>query len=133
MQKLKTDILIVGAGLTGLMTAYALSELKTNIIIIDKFNFVSEKNNNFAIMAPYIQVEKDKLNKNYLKNISPIEVENVRGFAMFLNLSEFKEDVFTGVDLVHSQGIFIGLSPFTKEYEIVKLINIFDDYLTKYK
>ena len=58
---------------------------------LDNFIKAAEKNNNFAIMAPYIQVEEDKLNKNYLKNILPIEVENVRGFAMFLNMSEFKE------------------------------------------
>ena len=52
---------------------------------------LKEKIDNFAIMAPYIQVEKDKFDKNYLKNISPVEVENVKGFAMFLNLPEFKE------------------------------------------
>ena len=45
MQEFKSDILIVGAGLTGLMTAYALSDLKTNIIVVDKFNFVTENNN----------------------------------------------------------------------------------------
>ena len=54
MQELKTDILIVGAGLTGLMTAYALSDLKINIIIIDKFNFVSEKNNNYDMRTTAI-------------------------------------------------------------------------------
>ena len=50
-----------------------------------------EKISDFAIMAPYIQEEKDKFDKNYLKNISPVEVENVKGFAMFLNLSEFRD------------------------------------------
>ena len=46
----------------------------------------------FAIMAPYIQEEKDKFDKkNDLKNISPVEVGNVKGFAMFLNISEFRE------------------------------------------
>jgi len=39
MKELHCDILIVGGGLTGLMTAYALSPLKKNIIIIDKFDF----------------------------------------------------------------------------------------------
>ena len=43
-------------------------------------------------MAPYIQEEKDKFDKkNDLKNISPVEVGNVKGFAMFLNISEFRE------------------------------------------
>jgi len=39
MKELHSDILIIGGGLTGLMTAYALSPLKKNIIIIDKFDF----------------------------------------------------------------------------------------------
>ena len=54
MKELKSDILIVGAGLTGLMTAYALSDLKVNIIIIDKLNFLSEKNNNFDMRTTAI-------------------------------------------------------------------------------
>ena len=43
MKELKCDILIVGAGLTGLMTAYTLASLKKNIILIDKFDFDKEK------------------------------------------------------------------------------------------
>ena len=54
MKELKSDILIVGAGLTGLMTAYALSDLKINIIVIDKYNFVSEKNNNYDMRTTAI-------------------------------------------------------------------------------
>jgi len=46
MKKMKSDILVVGAGLTGLMAAFALSNLNTNIIIIDKVDFLSKKNNN---------------------------------------------------------------------------------------
>ena len=34
-----SEFLIIGGGLTGLMTAYALAPLKKNIIIIDKFDF----------------------------------------------------------------------------------------------
>ena len=41
-------------------------------------------------MSPYIQKEKDKFDE-HSKNITPIEVKNVKGFAMFLNISEFKE------------------------------------------
>ena len=54
MQELNSDILIVGAGLTGLMTAYALSDLKINIIVIDKYNFVSEKNNDYDMRTTAI-------------------------------------------------------------------------------
>ena len=39
MKELHSDILIVGGGLIGLMAAYALSPLKKNIVIIDKFDF----------------------------------------------------------------------------------------------
>ena len=45
MKNLQCDILIIGGGLTGLMTAYTLSELKKNIIIVDKNDFRQSKNN----------------------------------------------------------------------------------------
>ena len=56
-------------------------------------NFIKaiEKVHDFAIMAPYIQEKKDNFDKHHSKNISPVEVENVKGYAMFLNISEFKE------------------------------------------
>ena len=58
---------------------------------LENFIKATEKIYDFAIMAPYIQEEKNKFDKNYLKNISPVEVGNVKGFAMFLNISEFRE------------------------------------------
>ena len=58
---------------------------------LENFVKATKKISDFAIMAPYIQEEKDKLNKNKLENILPVEVKNVKGFAMFLNISEFKE------------------------------------------
>ena len=42
--------------------------------------------------------KKNKNDKNYLKNISPVKVDNVKGFAMFLNLSEFKDIGFFDED-----------------------------------
>jgi len=41
MKELQCEILIVGGGLTGLMSAFALSLLKKNIIIIDSFDFIA--------------------------------------------------------------------------------------------
>ena len=59
---------------------------------LENFIKATERIYDFAIMAPYIQEEKDKFDKkNDLKNISPVEVGNVKGFAMFLNISEFRE------------------------------------------
>ena len=46
MKKITSDITIVGAGLTGLMSAFALSDLNIDIVVIDKFDFFSKKNNN---------------------------------------------------------------------------------------
>lgn len=45
MKDLDCDVLIVGAGLTGLITAKALSDFKINIILIDGHNFNSAKSN----------------------------------------------------------------------------------------
>ena len=44
----------------------------------------------FAIMAPHVQEKKDENKKIDNKNSSPILVKNVKGFAMFLNMSEFQ-------------------------------------------
>ena len=41
-------------------------------------------------MAPHVQEKKDENKKIDNKNSSPILVKNVKGFAMFLNMSEFK-------------------------------------------
>jgi len=81
-------------GLKKVKTKYALilnPDATLHPSAFENFIKAKEKIDNFAIMAPYIQEEKDKFDKNYLKNISPVEVENVKGFAMFLNISEFKD------------------------------------------
>ena len=44
----------------------------------------------FAIVAPLVQKKKDENKKIDNKNSSPILVKNVKGFAMFLNMSEFQ-------------------------------------------
>ena len=54
MKELKCDILLVSAGLTGLMTAYTLASLKKNIILIDKFDFAKKKQNKVDIRTTAI-------------------------------------------------------------------------------
>ena len=54
MKELKSDIIIVGAGLTGLMAAYALSSLKINIVLIDKFNFIRQKSKKYDLRTTAI-------------------------------------------------------------------------------
>ena len=81
-------------GLKKVKTKYALilnPDATLHSSALEKFIEVTEQIHNFAIMAPYIQEEKDKLDILDSKNNSPVEVENVKGFAMFLNISEFKD------------------------------------------
>jgi len=82
-------------GLKKVKTKYALILNPDATLLpsaLENFVKATEKIYDFAIMAPYIQEEKDKFDKkNDLKNISPVEVGNVKGFAMFLNISEFRE------------------------------------------
>ena len=81
-------------GLKKVKTKYALilnPDAMLHPSALENFIKATEKVYDFAIMAPYIQEEKDKFGKHYSKNISPVKVENVKGFAMFLNISEFKE------------------------------------------
>ena len=52
----------------------------------------------FAIMGPYLQGKKNNDEKNDLKESAPIATVNVKGFAMFLNLSEFKDIGFFDED-----------------------------------
>ena len=46
MKEFNTDVLIVGGGLTGLLTAYTLSTLDYNICLVDGASFISDKNSN---------------------------------------------------------------------------------------
>ena len=80
-------------GLKKVTTKYALvlnPDTTLHPSALKNFLETSKKISEFAIMAPYIQEEKNKRDTNYLKNVSPVQVPNVKGFAMFLNLSEFK-------------------------------------------
>jgi len=81
-------------GLKKVTTKYALilnPDTTLHPSTLENFLKTAEKITEFAIMGPYIQEEKNNNDANYLKNLSPIQVVNVKGFAMFLNLSEFKD------------------------------------------
>ena len=58
---------------------------------IENFLKVTQKIGEFAIIGPYIQEEKDYKEKSNLDDLAVVPVVNVKGFAMFLNLSEFKD------------------------------------------
>ena len=81
-------------GLKKVTTKYALilnPDAKLHPSALENFIRTTEKIPEFAIMAPYIQEKKNNNDKNNLKKVSPVQVDNVKGFAMFLNLSEFKD------------------------------------------
>jgi len=76
-------------GLKKVTTKFALvlnPDATLNPSTLTNFLKTTEKIPEFAIMAPHKQGEK-----NNLENSAPIETINVKGFAMFLNLSEFKD------------------------------------------
>ena len=76
-------------GLKKVTTKFALvlnPDATLNPSTLTNFLKTTEKIPEFAIMAPYKQ-----RGKNNLENSVPIETINVKGFAMFLNLSEFKD------------------------------------------
>ena len=88
-------------GLKKVTTKYALilnPDATLHSSTLENFLKTVEQIPEFAIMGPYIQDKKNNNEKNYLKNSNPIPAINVKGFAMFLNLSEFKDIGFFDED-----------------------------------
>ena len=83
-------------GLSKVKTKYALI-LNPDAVLegkaVDCFLTTAKKISNFAIISPSIQEEKDLL-FNDKESSSLKEIENVKGFAMFLNMNNFKETGF---------------------------------------
>ncbi len=81
-------------GLSMVKTKYALVLNPDTILdknAINNFFLNVKKSLDFAIIGPAIQEKKDNLNKELIFKNDLIEVEYVKGFAMFLNLEQFKE------------------------------------------
>ena len=81
-------------GLKRVRTKYALI-LNPDAILaestLENFTKAAELIPDFAIMAPHKQDIKNEIRENVEENFYPQLVKNVKGFAMFLKLSEFKE------------------------------------------
>jgi len=80
-------------GLKKVKTKYALilnPDATLHSSTFENFFQAVDQTPNFAIMAPFIR-EKNNEEEKIEKTLSPILVNNVKGFAMFLNLSEFKD------------------------------------------
>ena len=81
-------------GLSQVRTKYALiinPDAQVEDSTIDNFFKSAKKNPDLAIISPFIQEQKNLQNIDEKKINKLIEVVNVKGFAMFLNLKEFKE------------------------------------------
>jgi len=57
---------------------------------IDNFFVSAEKYQNFSIIGPAVQEDKDKIKYKNKNNQDLIEVNSVKGFAMFLNMKQFE-------------------------------------------
>ena len=83
-------------GLSKVKTKYALI-LNPDAVLeskaIDCFLSSAKRISNFAIISPSVQEEKDLLIKDK-ESSSLKEIENVKGFAMFLNMKNFLETGF---------------------------------------
>ena len=81
-------------GLSMVKTKYALVLNPDTILeknAIGNFFLNVKKSLDFAIIGPAIQEKKDNLKQELKFKDDLIEVEYVKGFAMFLNLDQFKE------------------------------------------
>ena len=81
-------------GLKKIKTKYALilnpdASLYENSL--ENFFKVAKQVSDFAIIGPYIQTSKNEFKSSHSTMDEPKSVSNVKGFAMFLNLSEFTE------------------------------------------
>ena len=65
-QTIKTDILIIGGGIAGLVTAYMLSENNKNITLIDKNNIGNGITNKTTAKITFLQgIIYQTLQKNF--------------------------------------------------------------------
>ena len=81
-------------GLSKVKTNYALILNPDTILkneAIKNFFVNVEKSLDFAIIGPAVQEKKDQLGHSKKNENNLIEVEYVKGFAMFLNLSQFEK------------------------------------------
>ena len=80
-------------GLRKTITKYALilnPDARLDSLTLKNFFEAAQKISDFSIIGPYNQEENDYYKPNSANN-NPVSVKNVKGFAMFLNMVQFKE------------------------------------------
>jgi len=88
-------------GLKKVETEYALilnPDATLHHSTLENFIENTKKIPDFTIIGPYIQEKKNEYDESYLKNKLPFKVDNVKGFAMFFKMSEFKDIGFFDED-----------------------------------
>ena len=88
-------------GLSKVKTKYALilnPDTKLYSTSLENFVTTSKLIPDFAIIGPYIQEKEKDMNIIEIKDLNPILVKNVKGFAMLLNLAEFEKIGFFDED-----------------------------------
>ena len=81
-------------GLSKVKTKYALiinPDASLEKEAVNNFFISAERKPDFCIISPLIQEEKERTNNKYLNKKDLIEIENVKGFAMFLNMKELED------------------------------------------
>ena len=81
-------------GLKKVKTKYALilnPDTTLEISTLKNFFETVKQVPKFAVMAPCVEKKKNETIKIDNKNSHPVLVKNVKGFAMFLNISEFRD------------------------------------------
>ena len=57
---------------------------------IDNFLITAKKNKDFALIGPLVQEQHKKITSNIYNKHELVEVDNIKGFAMFLNMIQFE-------------------------------------------
>ena len=81
-------------GLKKVKTKYALilnPDASLHSSTLENFFHTIKQDPEFAIIGPYLQKKMNNEDKMYESQNKLIEVKNIKGFAMFLNLSKFSE------------------------------------------
>ena len=140
MKEIKSDIVIVGAGLTGLTLACGLSHLNIKIVLLDKFNFLNMKKDVYDLRTTAISegskqfLEKIgawSLLKKYTEPIKEINVLD-RNPSKFLNFSNKNENKNLGYIIKNNVIKKVLLSLIKKNKNII-LLNVFNLKKVNYK
>ena len=150
MKELKNDILIIGGGLTGLATAYALSSLNKKITIIDRSNLfthgsftdlrttaISEGSKQFfekidlwrslkKFSQPIVRIKVE--DRNYKRKINFKNENNKKNLGYIVNNRDIKKTILTKLKdkrniTIIKKSNFLSLENYEEH-----IISIFDNY-----